>query len=81
MSHKQSSSIDNQHKMGLSKLDLHVDATSWWHKTPAVLSLLGLVGLALWASHLQQHAVVSMHAYLFAFVTCLCVALGCLVFV
>ncbi|MEM7589894.1 MAG: hypothetical protein AAF320_07055, partial [Myxococcota bacterium] len=43
--------------------------------------LLGLVGLALWASHLQQHAVVSMHAYLFAFVTCLCVALGCLVFV
>lgn len=73
--------IDAQHKAQLHDLDMHVAPNSRWRQAPVAFLALGLVGLTLWATHWQQHAVASMHAYLFAFVTYLCVALGCLVFV
>ncbi|MEM7403623.1 MAG: hypothetical protein AAF310_06470, partial [Myxococcota bacterium] len=70
-----------QHAAALSRWDLQLDSHSKWRYASAPCSLVGLVGLAMWLRHWQQHTIASMHAYLFAFVTCLCVALGCLVFV
>ena len=70
-----------QHALQLTQSDLHVNASSRWRRAPAVFVLLGLMGLGMLASSAQQQAMASMHAYLFAFATCLCVALGCLMFV
>jgi hypothetical protein len=61
--------------------ELRIPAKSFWHKLPIVAFVLGLTCLALWASNFQAEPDRAMYGYLFAFVSVLGVALGCMVFV
>jgi len=61
--------------------DLKIPQTSFWQKAPIVCFILGIMGLAYWATGFRDDSTRQLYGYLFAFMSVLSIALGCLFFV
>ena len=62
-------------------LDAIVSAQNKWQKVPFVSLVIGLCGIVFWATKFELNPERAMYAYLFAFLSVLTLALGCLAFV
>lgn len=61
--------------------DLKISQTSFWQKVPIISLILGVMALAYWATGFQADKERQLYGYLFAFISVLSIALGCLFFV